>query len=89
MGFTDLYDKSDLVERILKDGREEGEARGREEGEKIDREEGERIGREEGAEKMNRFYQYLINNGKDDEMRYAANNESYRKKLMKEYEGLY
>ena len=72
-GFTDLYDKTDLVERILKDGREEGEKKGR----------------EEGAEKMNRFYAYLMDNGKDDEMRYAANNESYRKKLMKEYEGLY
>ena len=83
-GFIDLYDKSDLVKRTRKDGREEGEARGEARG----REEGERKGRKE-MEKMNRLYAYLINNGKNDEVRYAVSNESYRKKLMKEYEGLY
>ena len=49
---------------------------------------GEERGKEE-MEKMNRLYAYLMDNGKDDEMRYAVNDESYRKKLMKEYDGLY
>ena len=67
-GFIDLYDKSDLVERILKDGEERGK---------------------EEMEKMNRLYLYLKNAGRDDDMVLAMSDESYRKKLMKEYDGLY
>ena len=67
-GFIDLYDKSDLVERILKDGEERGK---------------------EEMEKMNRLYLYLKNAGRDDDVVLAMSDEPYRKKLMKEYEGLY
>ena len=63
-----MYDKSDLVERILKDGEERGK---------------------EEMEKMNRLYLYLKNAGRDDDMVLAMSDESYRKKLMKEYDGLY
>ena len=58
---------------------------GREEGIGIGREEGIGIGREEGEEKLNRLNMLLIRQERMEDLKKAASDKAYRRKLYCEF----
>ena len=66
-------------------GREEGIGIGREEGIGIGREEGIGIGREEGEEKLNRLNMLLISQDRMEDLKKAAEDKEYRRRLYREF----
>ena len=58
---------------------------GKEEGIGIGREEGIGIGREEGEEKLNRLYTLLIGQNRIEDLKKAAEDKEYRRKMYCEF----